>query len=159
MVPVLVEIAGMKVSDDPNAVLLTYALGSCIAVIVYDPVRKAGGMIHYALPDSSTAQDRAEAKPLMFADTGVPLLFQALADLGCERENLVVKGGGGGSVQDVGGIFDIGGRNIAALKTVLEKLEMTAEETDVGGISSRSVKLALATGKVIVKSRGKEITL
>ncbi len=47
---VTVDIADMQVSNEPDAVLVTYALGSCIAVMVHDPVRKASGMIHYMLP-------------------------------------------------------------------------------------------------------------
>lgn len=159
MVPVLVEIAGMKVSEDPDAVLMTFALGSCIAVIVHDPKRKIGGMIHFALPDSATSRDRAETKPLMFADTGIPLLFDELAELGCETADLVVKGAGGGSVHDVGGAFDIGSRNIVALEAVLAELGHELVDRDVGGNASRSVKFSVATGKVLVKSHGKEISL
>jgi len=149
----------MEVSADPDTILLTYALGSCIAVIVYDPLRKAGGMIHYALPDSSASPDRADAKPLMFADTGIPLLFEAMEELGCEAKTLVVKGAGGGAVPGVCGPFDFGARNIAALNAALEKCGVTAAALDVGGNRSRSVKFSLAEGKVLIKSQGKEIGL
>ncbi len=75
---ITVDISDIKVSDDQNSVLITYALGSCIAVILWDPTRKVGGMIHYMLPLSSTSREKAKTTPAMFADTGVPLLFRTM---------------------------------------------------------------------------------
>ena len=92
---ITVDIADLKVSADPDAVIVTYALCSCIAVIVYDPVRKAGGMIHYMLPMSETSPEKARERPAMFADTGIPLLFHSMYALGCKKQNLIVKVAGG----------------------------------------------------------------
>ena len=97
---ITVDISDIKVSGDPDAVIVTYALGSCIAVVVYDPVRTVGGMIHFMLPMSATSPDKAREKPAMFADTGVPLLFGEMYKLGCDKRDLVVKVVGGGSLYD-----------------------------------------------------------
>jgi chemotaxis protein CheD len=90
-----VDIADLKTSADPDAVIVTYALGSCIAVIVYDPVRKVGGMIHYMLPMSETSPEKAKERPAMFADTGIPLLFHTMYEMGCKKTDLIVKAAGG----------------------------------------------------------------
>ncbi len=73
-----VGISDLKVSDDPGSLLITHALGSCIAVLLHDPKRNIGGMIHFMLPLASTAPKKAATTPAMFADSGVPLLFQQM---------------------------------------------------------------------------------
>ena len=116
-----VDIADLKVSTDLDAVLVTYALGSCIAVIVHDSVRKAGGMIHYMLPLSETSPEKAKERPAMFADTGIPLLFHAMYDLGCKKGDLIVKAAGGGALYDDHGHFAIGQRNYTILRKMFWK--------------------------------------
>ena len=81
----IVGIADMKVSDDPKVTLVTHALGSCIGVTVYDPVARVGGMIHYMLPESKMDHKKAKETPLMFADTGIPLLFKACYKIKAEK--------------------------------------------------------------------------
>ena len=64
------------VTRDAESVLVTYALGSCIAVMLYDPVVKVAGMVHFMLPESSASPEKSQARPWMFADTGIPLLLR-----------------------------------------------------------------------------------
>ena len=71
----------MGVSNNPQITLSTYALGSCVAVVAYDPGTKAGGLLHLMLPDSTISPGKAQSQPAMFADTGLPLLFRSLAGL------------------------------------------------------------------------------
>jgi chemotaxis receptor (MCP) glutamine deamidase CheD len=93
---IVVQVADMKVSADPDTTLITYFLGSCIAVVIYDPVMRVGGMLHYMLPTSSMSPDNAIQRPAMFADTGIPALLHAIDRRGCGREDLIVKAAGGG---------------------------------------------------------------
>ena len=82
----IVGISDCKTSSDADAVLTTYALGSCIAVVVYDPVTRIGGLLHYMLPESSIEPAKAAQNPWMFADTGIPdLLKRVRADGVIER--------------------------------------------------------------------------
>ncbi|MGZ3387730.1 MAG: chemotaxis protein CheD, partial [Isosphaeraceae bacterium] len=53
MADLVVGISDLKVSNNPADSMITYALGSCIAVAVYDPVAKVGGLLHFMLPDST----------------------------------------------------------------------------------------------------------
>ncbi|RJO64830.1 MAG: chemotaxis protein CheD [Myxococcales bacterium] len=156
---VTIDISDLKVSDDPNAVLITYALGSCIAVIVYDAVKHVGGMIHYMLPLSNTAPDKAQTKPAMFADTGVPLLFLKLYEYGCRKQDLVVKIAGGGKLYEDHGVFDIGKRNYTVLRKIFWKNDIIIAAEDVGGAKSRTAKLYVGNGLVTIRAQGQETPL
>jgi chemotaxis protein CheD len=156
---VTVEISDLQVSADPDAVIVTYALGSCIAVLVHDPVRVAGGMIHYMLPLSETAPDKAKVRPAMFADTGIPLLFQSMYQLGCDKKDLVVKVAGGGALYDDKGLFSIGKRNYTILRKMFWKAGVIIQAEDVGGARSRTARLHVGTGRCTVASQGEEVEL
>jgi chemotaxis protein CheD len=156
---IVVEIADIKVSADPNAVLITYALGSCIAAIVYDPVTKSGGMIHYMLPQSASSPDKAKERPAMFADTGIPLLFHAMYALGCKKSDLVVKVAGGGSLYDDQGHFAIGERNYTILRKMFWKAGIMITAEDVGGAKSRTARLFVTSGRCTITSSGQEVEL
>jgi chemotaxis protein CheD len=153
---VTVDIADARVSADTEDVLVTYALGSCIAVMVHDPVRKAAGMIHYMLPLSETSPEKAKSRPAMFADTGIPLLFHAMYGLGCRKEDLVVKVAGGGALYDDKGLFNIGQRNYTILRKMFWKAGVLIASEDVGGAKSRTTRLHVASGRCTVTSQGVE---
>lgn len=153
------DIADFAVSDHAEDQLVTYALGSCIAVIVHDPVRIAAGMIHYMLPLSSTNPEKSRLKPAMFADTGVPLLFHSLYDLGCRKQDLVVKVAGGGQLYDDQGLFEIGKRNITVLRRMLWKTNVLTIAEDIGGQKSRTVYLDVGSGRCVVKSQSGDVEL
>ena len=114
----VVDIADLQVSNDPGVELVTYSLGSCIGVAIWDPETRVGGMIHYMLPESSLSQDKAKANPAMFADTGIPVLFRSAYNLGAAKKRLVIKVAGGSSLLDDNGTFNIGKRNYLALRKI-----------------------------------------
>jgi chemotaxis protein CheD len=156
---ITVDISGLQVSTDPSATIVTYGLGSCIAVLVHDPVRVAGGMIHYMLPLSETARAKARVKPAMFADTGIPLLFQSMYAVGCDKKNLVVKVAGGGALCDDNGLFSIGKRNYTILRKMFWKAGVIIQAEDVGGAKSRTARLHVGSGRCTVASQGQEVEL
>jgi len=153
---VIVHISTLQVSADPAAVLVTYGLGACIAVTVHDPKLHLGGMIHFMLPFASSAADRARERPAMFADTGIPLLFERIAALGARREDLVIKVAGGGALQSEQAVLKLGQRNHTALRKILWKHRALITAEDVGGTKSRTVRLHVGTGRVTVTSLGVE---
>jgi chemotaxis protein CheD len=156
---ITVDIADLKVSADPDAVLVTYALGSCIAVIVYDPGLRVGGMIHYMLPMSETSPEKAKERPAMFADTGIPLLFHTMYEMGCRKANLIVKAAGGGALYDDHGHFAIGQRNYTILRKMFWKAGIMIAAEDIGGAKSRTTRLFVATGRCTINSVGEESEL
>ena len=150
----VVGVADMVVSNDSSAEIVTYSLGSCLGITVYDPIKKIGGLLHIMLPDSKIDAAKAVSAPFMFVDTGVPRLFHGAYNLGADRSRLVVKVAGGAQLIDQQGIFNIGARNFTALENLLAQNGLRAHATDVGGLSSRTVRLDLANGNVTVKTPG-----
>lgn len=152
----VVDIADYAVTDDAKTVLVTHSLGSCIGVAVWDPQVKAGGMIHYMLPDSALSPDKAKANPAMFANSGIPLLFRALYELGAVKKRLIVKVAGGAQLLDDAGTFNIGKRNYVMLRKLFWKNNVLIDAEDVGGSVSRTLRLHVDSGTVTVKTRNGE---
>jgi chemotaxis protein CheD len=156
---ITVDISDLRVSANPDDLIVTYALGSCIAVIVHDPKRKVGGMIHYMLPLSEIAPEKAKDKPAMFADTGIPELFRTMYGLGCDKKDLVVKVAGGGALYDDKGLFSIGKRNYTVLRKMFWKVGVIIASEDVGGAKSRTARLWIGDGRCTIASQGEEVAL
>jgi len=148
----------MKTSDDPEVTLVTHSLGSCMGLAVYDPQSKVGGMLHYMLPESSSPE-RAKSKPLMFADTAIPLLFKSCYELGAVKRRMVVKVTGGSQILDPTEQFMIGKRNYAALRKILFRNNVLINAEDIGGSVSRTMRLSIATGEISVKISGLSYTV
>lgn len=148
----IVGISDLKVSKNPDDVLVTFALGSCIAVAIYDPLTKVGGLLHYMLPDSTLDPQKAQNQPAMFADTGIPLLFKSCYRLGGEKKRMVVKVAGGASILDDTNFFRIGQKNITALRKIFWKNNVMIDAEDTGSNYNRTVRLNLSNGKFLVKS-------
>ena len=149
-----VGVGDCKVSNGADSVLTTYALGSCIAVAIYDPVAGVGGLLHFMLPESSLNPDRAGQNPFVFADTGIPMLFHAAYGIGAEKRRLVVRVVGGAQVMDENGVFNVGKRNHLALRKIFWKAGVMIHGEEVGGTSSRTVRLEVSTGRFLIRGPG-----
>lgn len=153
----VVGVGGLVASKTADDIIKTFALGSCVAVIMLHPATRVVGMVHVALPDSAVAQGDIGSRPGYFADTGIPALLNEMNALGCNgHRGMIVKLAGGAKVMDPNNIFTIGKRNILAVKKVLWSLGMGPLAENVGGSISRTVTVPVATGQVIISSPGKE---
>ncbi|HTW65265.1 MAG TPA: chemotaxis protein CheD [Bryobacteraceae bacterium] len=150
----IVGISDCKVTRDAESVLVTYALGSCIAVAMHDPVTKVSGLLHYMLPESSIDQNKAAQNPFMFADTGIPRLMEALRSAGGDGKRMVVRLTGGAQVLDSQGVFQIGKRNYLAARRILWKAGILIAAEAVGGEVSRTTRLEVGTGRLWVREGG-----
>jgi chemotaxis protein CheD len=151
----IVGVSDMKVTNDSKATLVTYSLGSCIGVAIYDPVARVGGLLHYMLPESSLDQEKARKNPYMFADTGIPALFKAAYKLGAKKQRMKVIVVGGSQVLDQKGFFNIGKRNDIAVRKMFHKNNVIIDYKDVGGTVNRTIKIAINTGDIWLKVSGK----
>lgn len=154
-----VGISDIRISNSVGESLITYSLGSCIGVAVYDPVQKLGGMIHYMLPQSKISPEKAMIKPAMFADTGIPLLLDSLCAEGAAKDRLILKVAGGAQLMDDNKLFNIGERNFLMLRKIIWTYNILIRGQHVGGNIARTLKLDIATGKVVVKFAGGEIEI
>lgn len=153
MSTIIVGIGGIGLSNTQGDVLKTLALGSCVGVMVYSPKLKFAGLIHIALPESHINAELAREKPCYFADTGIAFLFNSMAKYGCLlHSDLVIKIAGGANIMDPNQRFDIGTRNVLAVKKNLWRYKLGPLAEDVGNTISRTVKLEVATGRVILTS-------
>jgi chemotaxis protein CheD len=152
--PIVVGISDCQTSKDRNSTLVTYALGSCVGVGVFDPANSVAGLLHILLPESSLDAEKAARNPCMFADTGVVQLLDRCQELGAAKSRLRVWLAGGSAVMDTRGVFNIGKRNQLAVRKALWKAGLLTLSEDLGGQGSRTVRLELATGTFWVRAAG-----
>jgi chemotaxis protein CheD len=148
---IVVGIGECAVSTEAAADLLTYALGSCIAVVLHDPVARVGGLLHFLLPESSLDPAKAKLNPYLYGDTGIPAMLEHVLQAGAKKQRLTVRVAGGAQVLDDKGVFNIGKRNHVAMRKALWKSGLLLHGEATGGSTSRSVRLEIASGKVQIK--------
>ncbi len=149
----IVGVADMKVGREGDT-LVTHALGSCLGLMIYDPVARVGGLLHAMLPQAKINPEKAGENPLMFVDTGIPKLFESVYALGGEKTRLIVKAAGCAGPLKSGEMFKIGQRNYTVLKKILWKNDILLASESVGGTNSRTVHFDLSRGKVWITSGG-----
>ena len=137
-----------------TGVLITYGLGSCIAVILFDPGSGVGAMCHYMLPDSAQDPRRAAKEPLMFGDLAIAQLVTAFARRGASPRNVEAYVVGGASLSGMGDLFDIGGRNARMARATLDQLRLPVRGHETGGRASRTVSIDLKAGVVAIATPG-----
>jgi chemotaxis protein CheD len=132
--------------------LVAYSLGSCVAICLYDPLKKVAGMAHVVLP--AVPEKGAGAAPGKFGDTAVPALLYAMQQAGAAPVRLDCRLAGGAAVLAIGGtgrLPPIGQRNVEAVKAALEQVRLRVRAEDTGGTQGRTVRLDAATGRVTVR--------
>lgn len=147
-----VGMADYKVGRYP-ASLISYGLGSCVGIALYDPVTKIGGLAHIMLPDSKQA--RSTENPAKFADTALPKMLDDLLKLGAGKTRLTAKIAGGAqmfSFTNTTDIMRVGERNAEAVRAILKQLDIRLLADDTGGNYGRTVELKLDTGIFRVKT-------
>ena len=150
----IVGIADMKMARD-SGMLVTYALGSCIGICLYDPLKKLGAMVHVMLPLNMEASRRS---PLKYADTGIRETLRQMEGQGAMRSRIVAKMAGGARMFDVpgsGNLGNIGQRNIESAHLVLRREGVRLLREDVGGTTARTLLFDTQTGQACVRSYGK----
>ncbi len=155
-----VSIGEVIVSDALDDVLVAYGIGSCVAVCLYDPVARVGGMLHALLPTAPNENQR-RGNPgtcAKFVDHGISLLLESLVKLGGRRTRLVAQLCGGAQVLNAPGFngwLNIGERNVKAAKSALRAAGLRIQAQATGGEIGRTVRLYIADGQVTLRSLGR----
>jgi len=152
-----VSLGDVQVSADPRDVLVAYGLGSCVAICVYAPARRAAGMAHVVLPAGGSAGHGRQPLAGKFADTAVPHLLAQMERMGCRRQELIVRLVGGAQVLNIGvalPMMQIGQRNLEAVRAALQRHGLAVYREDTGGTSGRTVHLYVADGRTVVRTAG-----
>ncbi|MCL2083963.1 MAG: chemotaxis protein CheD [Oscillospiraceae bacterium] len=152
-----VGIADLNVAKTPD-ILVTYALGSCVGICLYDVSTRISGLSHIMLPISESVREGPLAQPYRFADTAIPILVKKMEQLGSSRFRMKAKIAGGAKMFAATGntsISNIGLRNVVAVKAALSQLRIQIIAEDTGKDFGRTVFFQSEDGKLIVKSATK----
>lgn len=148
----VVDIGDLKTASEPSAVIVTYSLGSCVGVTLFDPVINFGGMIHCMLPLSKSDPVRAKAKPYSYTDLAMQGLLTVMFEAGARRDRIVARVAGGASMYDDKGMFNIGQKNYTIVRKILWKNSILISGEEIGGTVSRTMYLELETGRTYIRS-------
>ena len=149
----VIGIADMKIAKD-QGMLITYALGSCIGICLYDPVVKLGGLVHIMLPLN---METGRTNTMKYADTGIRETVRQMESKGAQRARITAKIAGGAKMFEVSGgnMGNIGQRNIESVHLNLKKEGIRLLKEDVGGTTARTLLFDVASGLACVRSYGK----
>lgn len=135
--------------------IITYALGSCIGITMYDPAIRLGGLLHIMLPSRTDPKD---PKVFKYADSGIQEMIRKLSAFGMLKSRTIVKIAGGAKMFEIQGnssFGNIGERNAAMVKKLLMEERMRITASDTGGSYARTMLINIANGDVIVRTAGK----
>jgi len=143
-----VKMAEMDVVTDGRS--LKTILGSCVGIILCDPVRRVSGLAHVMLPNRHGG-DAATGK---YADTAIPALLSRLTESGGRRGSLQAFLIGGAQMFPMGNIriASIGDQNVEAARRILAESKIPIVFQDTGGKAGRTVLFDNATGQVSVRT-------
>lgn len=154
-----VGMADLNVCSPPD-VLTTLGLGSCVGVVLYDPMIKVAGLAHIMLPDSTKIKNNSNIAK--FADTGILKLIEDMARIGARKKNLVAKLAGGAqmfSFKASSDLMRIGERNVQSCISILNSLKIRIVAQDTGENYGRTIEFYPETGELRIKTIGKDIKI
>ena len=137
----VVGISDLAVTNSPNVFLTTYALGSCVGVLIFSQRLKAAGLLHAMLP--TERRKGQSANPLMFVDTGIDALLKELEQFGLAPGNVSIALFGGASVNGTSSFFRIGEENIEIAKEYCRRRGLRIVFEDLGGKVNRTIHFRL----------------
>ena len=156
MQKITIGIADMKMLQGDGE-LITYALGSCIGICLWDPPLKLGALIHIMLPLNMEAGRKNTMK---YADTGIKETISLLTAKGARKDRLVAKIAGGAKMFEVAGnsnLGNIGARNIESVKLNLRKEGIKILAENVGGSVARTLSFYPSTGVGEIRAYGQPV--
>jgi len=150
----VVGIADMKMAQR-QGMLITYALGSCIGICLYDPLIKLAALIHIMLPLNLEAGRKS---PMKYADSGIRETLRQMEAKGADRKRIVAKIAGGAKMFEVSGdgsLGNIGQRNVESVRLTLRRESIRLLREDVGGTVARTLLFDTESGAACIRCYGK----
>ena len=149
-----VSMADLKVAETPD--ILQTTLGSCIGIAIYDRGNNIGGLAHIMLPVNNNG-DTNKAK---YADSAISELLRKLTSKGVDKCELIAKIAGGAKMFDtnkkISHFMEIGLRNEEAVREGLKREGVRLIAADTGNNYGRNIQFEIATGRITIKSHGRE---
>ena len=143
----------MKMAQN-SGMLITYALGSCIGICLYDQKIKLGALIHIMLPLN---MEPGRKNTMKYADTGIRETLKMMEAKGASRSRITAKIAGGAKMFEIkgGSLSNIGQRNIESVHNTLKREGVKLLQEDVGGTVARTLLFDVGTGLGCVRCYGK----
>lgn len=149
---ITIGISDLKAAKAPD-ILVTYALGSCVGICLYDKQVQVAGLSHIMLPSSKETSGAGPLNKHKFADTAIADLLIKMAFLGASRPRIVAKIAGGAQMfASVSGSFNIGERNVQAVKQVLAAMHIPIVAQETGENFGRTLYFSAETGLMEVRA-------
>lgn len=148
-----VGIGEYAISKNRKDQIVTHALGSCVALIVYSPETKYTAMAHIVLPEVINGQKRrSDSQPSYYASEIVPELLEFfISSIQCEPQLIEVSIVGGAEAINKEDVFQVGQRNVQQILSILLVYGIVPKSIDVGGNVSRTVWVDINDGSIRVK--------
>ena len=149
---ITVGISDLNVAKAPD-VLVTYALGSCVGICLYDSFTRVAGLSHIMLPSSTLSRDKSQ--PARYADTAIPLLIQRMVAAGANKSRLRAKIAGGAKMFATvsnSSLANIGQRNVMAVKETLRANGIPILADDTGKDYGRTLYFNAEDATMKIKS-------
>jgi two-component system chemotaxis response regulator CheB len=135
-----------KLAAFKEETIVSTLLGSCVAVALYDPMTKIGGINHYLLPELA----ENDVPSGRYGNAAIEMLIEEMVNLGASPSRLQAKVYGGGNVIAVSfSGLAVGTRNIELALSELGKRGIRIVEKSVGGDSGRTLKFNTHTFEVL----------
>jgi chemotaxis protein CheD len=153
---IAIGLAEMKISKNPDDVLVAFGLGSCLGIGLYDPQIKLGGLLHAVLPKKTDSGDSIGPK---YVDSGIQALLDEMIKAGGVKQRFVLKMAGGANMLNVSSLsktFDIGNRNVEAAHLVFSQNGMKLKSEEIGGKIGRTVRVYICDGKMTIRMMGEQ---
>jgi chemotaxis protein CheD len=144
----IIGIGEMALSDKLGDSIKTFALASCVGIVVYSAFRRAGGMLHIALP-APLSNKEENGRVFYYASDGIPILInQMCKQYGCVKSELMVSLYGGANSIRSNDVFDIGRKNLEYVRNIFKEMNLKFDDTETGKNISRTIELDIVTGQV-----------
>lgn len=151
-----VGIADLKLSR-AEGTLITYALGSCVGIALYDPGIRLGGLLHIMLPTAGEQHGQG-SDIYKFADTGIREMLRKMQIFGGVKSRYVCKIAGGAKMFEMNGSMgNIGLRNVESVRQVLQEEQIRIYRQDVGADYARTMSMDVENGVVQIKTYGRPL--
>jgi chemotaxis protein CheD len=151
-----VHLAAAEVCLARTPIVIETVLGSCIAVVLFNPRLRIGAMCHGALPRCPECfiRDADVRRGLRYVDFAIAHLVERFAWLGVMPSELVVKVFGGGDMLKIftaRKVATVGQQNCRAALETIEAMGMATHVSDLGGMQGRVIYFRTDTGEVLMR--------
>jgi chemotaxis protein CheD len=149
---VIVGLGEIKLSQNPEDVLVAYGLGSCLGIGMYDPIARSAGLLHAVLPYHPDGHKEFTSR---YVDSGIQAIVYEMEKLGADRTRLIIRMAGGANMLTIPGFtqsFNIGTRNVEAARAIIKTFDLRLASYEVGGTIGRTIRFYVNDGRMTIRT-------